>query len=424
MYQKTLLDNGIAVVTEQLPARTISLGIWVNAGSRDEGPGQSGCAHYVEHMLFKGTAGVRADEIAQEFDRLGGMSNAFTSKEATCLYASILDSQLPQLFNLLADILLHSLFEEQEVERERLVILQEVGMVEDTPEDLIHDLLAALLWGDHSLSRPVLGDPAVIRTMTRKKLLDFVASFYCANRLLIAAAGNIDHQELVALAARAFSAVPPARPAAVLPASRLVPVSRPPKVVGYKKKLEQVHLLAGGYGLPTGAPERYALALLNILLGGNMSSRLFQEVREKRGLAYSIYSFVDSLSDSGTIGIYAGVAPESLSEVMDLIQANLQAICKNGITEKELRHACDYARAGMYLAAESMEARMMRLVKNELSFGRYVSMDEVDQALNRVQLDEVLTVADQLFAKPLSAVLLGPISRQLCGLAYEVVGDD
>lgn len=423
MYQKTVLDNGIAVVTERLPARTISLGIWVNVGSRDEGPDQSGCAHFVEHMLFKGTKNLQADAIARELDRLGGMSNAFTSKEATCLYASILDSQLSLLFTLFADILLGSLFDRTEVERERMVILQELGMVEDTPDDLIHDLFAALLWGEHPLSRPVLGSPEIVGSMTRKKLVDFVRTFYRADRILVAAAGNIVHEELVELASLALSSIPASPASEEVSVRREVPVPLPSRVVAYRKKLEQAHLVVGSYGLPTCAEERYALALLNILLGGNMSSRLFQEIREKRGLAYSIYSFIDSLSDSGTMGIYAGVAPTSLSEVMDLIQENTQGICVHGITKKELQHACDYARAGMYLAAESMESRMMRLVKNELCFGRYFSIDEIDQALSAVEIEDVLDVAARIFTTPMSGVLLGPVTPELCSFELEFAGE-
>ncbi len=413
MYKKTVLDNGISLITERIPSRTVSFGIWISVGSRDEDQEGSGCAHFFEHMLFKGTESRDAGAIARQLDRLGGLSNAFTTKEYTCLYGTVLDSQLPELVDLLSDLFLNSLFPEHEIERERLVVMQEIGMAQDTPEDLIHDLFAEVLWEGHPLARPVLGRPEAIATMTRTRLERFRARGYVPGRVLITAAGNVEHEALAGLLA-AMSAWGGSESPADRPPARLAPSSLPPKVFVQPKRLEQAHLLLGTYGLPAKSESRYALALLNTILGGNMSSRLFQEVREKRGLAYSIYSFVDGASDSGAVGIYAGIGHETVWEVRELIAAVIADLCAGGITADELRGAQDYARAGMILAEESMEARMIRLAKNELTLGRDVPLAEAEAALTRVRREELTDLAQAILAKPLSGVVLGPVRPEDC----------
>jgi len=422
MYQKTVLHNGISLITERSLARTVSFGIWIDVGARDEDQESSGCAHFVEHMLFKGTTNRDAASIARELDRLGGQANAFTSKEYTCLYGTVVDKQLPQLVALLSDLFLFSLYPEHEVERERLVILQEIGMVQDTPEDLIHDLFAGVLWDGHPLGRPVLGEPESIVTMTRARLQKFISRGYVPGRVLITATGNVDHNQLVGMlgSMSAFESVPTAADAVLVQKqqglnkalARRAPSPLPAKIIVQPKRLEQAHLLLGAYGLPANSDSRYAMALLSTILGGNMSSRLFQEVREKRGLAYSIYSFVDASSDSGAVGIYAGIGHEAVNEVMELISVVIGDICAGGINREELRGAQDFARAGVYLAEESMEARMMRLAKNELTLGRYVPIEEVDSALSQVGVDELTALAADIFAKPLTGVVLGPVRTE------------
>jgi len=409
MYQKTVLHNGLSVVTERSPSRTVSFGIWIDIGSRDEDPASLGCAHFVEHMLFKGTVDRDAAAIARQLDRLGGQANAFTTKEQTCLYGTVLDAQLPQLVSLLSDLLCHSLLEGLEVERERLVILQEIGMVQDTPEDLIQELFAGVLWEGHSLGRTILGVPESVMGVTGERLREFIARGYVPNRILIAAAGNVDHERLVdLLESTTLFAPAPCLPPLV---PRAVPVCLPARMVVQPKRLEQAHVLLGGYGLAAGSPSRYALALLNTILGGNMSSRLFQEIREKRGLAYSIYSFIEATSDTGMVGIYAGVGHGDVNEVMELIRLVLADLCAGGISREELAGAQDFARAGIYLAEESMEARMMRLAKNELTHGRPVPIEEVEAALARVGVDELTALAGAMFVQPLSGVILGPVRR-------------
>ena len=406
MYQKTVLHNGISLITERSQSRTISFGIWIDVGSRDEDQASNGCAHFVEHMLFKGTASRDAASIARELDRLGGQINAFTSKEHTCLYGTVLDKQLLQLVAILSDLLLNSLYPEYEVERERSVILQEIGMVQDTPEDLIHDLFAGVLWEGHPLGRQVLGQPEAITTMTRARLQKFLRTGYVPGRILVTAAGNVMHEELARMLA-ALGAVGSVTETA--PIGRQAPRPLPAKILVQPKRLEQAHLLLGTYGRPANSQSRYALALLSTILGGNMSSRLFQEVREKRGLAYSIYSFVDASSDSGMVGIYAGIGHGAVNEVMELISVVIADICAGGLTLDEVRGAQDFARAGVYLAEESMEARMMRLAKNELTLGRYVTIEEVEAAVTQVGLEELTALAIDIFATPLSGVVLGPI---------------
>jgi predicted Zn-dependent peptidase len=413
MYKKTVLENGIRLTTERTPSRTASFGIWIDVGSRDEEPEGSGSAHFIEHMLFKGTPSRDAGTIARELDRLGGQANAFTTKEHTCLYGTVLDAQLPQLVALLSDLFLNSLFPDHEIERERLVVLQEIGMSQDTPEDLIHDLFAGVLWAGHPLARTVLGQPELIATMSNPRLQRFLRHGYQPERVLIAAAGNVDHDELTGMLSP-LSSWRPVPPSPDSHLARMFPSPHPPCILVQPKRLEQAHILLGCPGFPAHTESRYALALLNTILGGNMSSRLFQEVREKRGLAYSIYSFVDGLSDTGMVGIYAGIGHETVNQVRELITDVVADLRAGGITNNELHGAKDFARAGVILAEESMEARMIRLAKNELTLGRHVPMQEIEAALDQVQLHEVTDLAAKLFASQFGGVVLGPVRQDTC----------
>lgn len=413
MYHKTVLDSGVILVTEQIPSRTVSFGIWMDVGTRDEDAQGSGAAHFLEHMLFKGTTRRDASSIARELDRLGGQSNAFTTKENTCLYGTVLDAQLPSLVAILSELFFDSLFPDHEIERERLVILQELGMSLDTPEDLIHDLFAGVMWEGHPMARPTLGQVETISAMDRDCLQAFRRRGYVPNRVLISAAGNVDHHALAGM----LSAMNEWRYAAPLGdevPDRIAPLVLPPQITVSPKRLEQAHILLGIPGPPACTDDRYAISLLNTVLGGNMSSRLFQEVREKRGLAYSIYSFVEGASDCGVVGVYAGVNPESTIEVRGVIQDVIADICKNGISVDELRGAQDFVRAGLFLAEESMEARMMRLAKNEWTFGRHIPIEEADAGVCRVVTNEVTDLAVKLFANPLAGVVLGPVRQEDC----------
>ncbi len=410
MHNKTVFANGLRVVSEKIPsARTVSLGVWVDVGSRDEEQATSGISHFVEHMFFKGTSRRSAQDISRELDSFGGMANAFTSKDTTCLYSTVLDSKLPELVDLFADMFHHSIFAEDEVRRERHVILQEISMVEDMPEDQIHEIFEESFWGDNSLARPVLGDPQVVSKMGGVTLQSYIKKHYAPAKMVISCAGNVDHDELCQLLEPLwgdFSCGSAAK-------DRIAPV--PARVLQKKvvsKDLEQVQLVMGAKGLEITSDDRFALVLLNTILGGNMSSRLFQEVREKRGLAYSISSFIESYMDCGYVGISCGVAPASVNETLVLIAEQLQLLgTDNGLSEKEMLHALDYTRGSLYLAAENLESRMTRNARNELYFGRHIPLSEVLSLFEKVTVADIAGLAARLFAEPLGAVVMGPVAE-------------
>ena len=413
LHRKTVLDNGTRLITERVPSRLASVGIWVEVGSRDENPANSGSAHFLEHMFFKGTRRRDAQQIAREFDILGGMSNAFTSVEHTCYYATVLDDRLAGAVDLLADIFCNSLLSQEEIELERQVILQEIAMVEDTPDDRVHELFGAHFWGEHPLGNTVLGRAEVVAAMDRDSLQRYLAESYLPSRLVIAAAGNVDHDEFVALSRPWLEKLEPVEPLAGGGRRPPAKTANGGTIVAVRP-LEQEHLVLGCAGLPAAAPERYQLLLLNTILGGNMSSRLFQEVREKRGLAYSIFSYLTSHADSGYVGIYMGVEPDSLDEALSLVHGELRRIRREEPGTEELAAGVDYLRAGMYLAAENMEARMNRLARNELTFGRDVAIEEVVAGIEAVTPEDLQCLAKRLFeGEQLSIAAIGPVEEEM-----------
>jgi predicted Zn-dependent peptidase len=410
MFKKTTLINGIRIVTETLQhSKVVSVGVWIDVGSRDEHDLNSGSAHFVEHMLFKGTRSRSAQEIAREFDVLGGSANAFTTRENTCLHATVLDSNLSKLVELFADLLSNSLFADEEIERERQVILQEINMVEDMPDDHIHDLFAGLLWPMHPLGKTILGSHEIVSAMDSKKLQEYVQKYYTTDKIVIAAAGKVDHDDFVSLWQKVFEKfgqesdpvlernVPP-----LLPASRKI----------YTKPLEQAHILLGTYGLSMVDADRFGYLLLNVLLGGNMSSRLFQEIREKRGLAYSIYSYIDSYSDCGYLAIYLGVDRESVNESLSLIAREISTLQNTPVSEEELDHTKDFIKSGMFLSMENMEAIMTRIARNEIYFGKYISLGEVVDSIDQVTGEDILRLGSKIFGRQeLTFAGLGPLEK-------------
>ncbi|PLX48341.1 MAG: insulinase family protein [Desulfobulbaceae bacterium] len=410
MHNKTVFRNGLRVVSERVAgAHTVALGIWVDVGSRDETADVNGTSHFVEHMFFKGTARRSAHQISRQLDSFGGMANAFTSKDTTCLHATVLVDKLPELIDLFADMFHHSRFADDEVERERQVILQEISMVEDIPEDQVHDLFEALFWGEHALARPVLGDPQVVSGMTGKRLHDYVGEMYDPGRIVISCAGKVDHGELCTLLEPLFGEFsgPPGGPGRSAPAAE-----RPLRRRAVTKEIEQVQLMMGVKALEITAPERYALVLLNTILGGNMSSRLFQEIREKRGLAYSITSFIESYIDCGYLGISCGVGPRAVNDTMALINEQLQQVTlEKNLLADEMRHALDYAHGSLYLAAESLDSRMARNARNELYFGRDIPLNEVVDQFSKVRAADIADLAARLFSGPLCIVAMGPLTE-------------
>jgi predicted Zn-dependent peptidase len=410
MFNKTVLPNGTRIVTESFRhSKLVSVGIWIDVGSRDEHDLNSGSAHFVEHMLFKGTDSLSAQDIAREFDVLGGSVNAFTTRENTCLHATVLDSNLPKVVGLFTNILSNSLFADNEIERERQVILQEINMVEDMPDDHIHDLFAGLIWGIHPLGKTILGSHEIVAAMDSQKLREYVQKYYTTDKIVIAAAGNVDHEDFVSLWQNSFEKfgrdcdeVIKRNEPALLPVSRKI----------YNKPLEQAHILMGTYGLPVVDDDRYGYLLLNVLLGGNMSSRLFQEIRERRGLAYSIYSYIASYTDCGYLAIYLGVDRESVNKSLSLIAREIDILMNQAVSGKELLDAKDFIKSGLYLSMENMEAIMTRIARNELHFGKYISLNEVVEFIDNVTDSDILRLAGKIFGRQdLTLAGLGPLEK-------------
>jgi predicted Zn-dependent peptidase len=411
MFNKTTLSNGIRIVSESLQhSKVVSVGVWIDAGSRDEHDLNRGSAHFVEHMLFKGTANRSAQDIARQFDVLGGSANAFTTRENTCLHATIVDSNLPILVELFTDLLANSLFSDEEIERERQVILQEMHMVEDMPDDHIHDLFAERLWGNHPLGKTILGSHEIVAAMDSRKLREYVQKYYTTDKIVISAAGKVDHDDFVSLWEKAFEKLGQTSDPVL---KRIEPALLPSNRKIYAKPLEQVHILLGAYGLSVIDEDRFAYLLLNILLGGNMSSRLFQEIREKRGLAYSIYSYIASYSDSGYQAIYLGVDRQSVNESLALITREIAKLQNTPVTGSELANAKDFVKSGLYLSMENMEAIMTRIARNELYFGKYLTLEEVVASIDRVTDEDIIRLASRVFGRQeLTLTGLGPLEQK------------
>ena len=390
---KTVLENGIRVVTQKMPnVRSISMGVWVNVGARDESSAESGLSHMIEHMIFKGTAKRTAFQIAKEFDAIGGNSNAFTSMEHTCYHAKVLDTHMASMVEILSDIFLNSVFDELEIGRERAVILQEISMVEDNPEEFVHLLAGGNFWGDHPLGRSILGSRENVLGFDAKAVREFFHRLYQPERIVVSAAGNFDHDRLVAQISRPF--------ASIRPGNGIAPRKTPEtnaRCRAHARSLEQAHLCLTAEGLPITDAQRYSFSLLNTILGGNMSSRLFQEIRERRGLAYSVYSFIISYVDSGMFGVYAGVEPKSIGEAIGLIVAEMRRLAEAGIDSGQLRDAKEYTKGCLLLAAENTDSQMVRLAQNEIHYGAYVPLESVVEAIEAVTPDEIRTLAARLF---------------------------
>jgi predicted Zn-dependent peptidase len=403
---KTVLDNGIRIVTKRMPhARSVAMGVWVNVGARDEKAEEAGLSHFIEHMIFKGTKRRTALQIAKEFDSIGGQCNAFTSKENTCYYAKVMDTHVDTMVDLLSDIFLNSVFDPGEVERERQVILQEIRMLEDAPDDYVHVLLARNVWRDHPLGRSILGTRDTVTAFDSNTIKECFKRAYHPERIVITAAGNLQHESFVELVGGAFGVV---RNENVL--GERIPPKMDWGATAYSKDLEQVHICLGTEGVHTTDPRRHACVLLNVVLGGNMSSRLFQEVRERRGLAYAIYSFASSFCDTGLLGVYVGVAEVNTEEVLRVIMGEMHRLKEEPVDGAELRNAKEHLKGGLHLATESTDTQMTRLANNEIIFGRHVPLQEVVEDIERVTAEDILALAQELFKNgAVSVSLLGPV---------------
>lgn len=410
MYRKLILDNGLRVVTERMPAlKSVTVGIWVNVGSRDEGAGEEGLSHFLEHMFFKGTKSRSATQISREIDALGGELNAFTSRETTTFYVKVLDQHIKPAVDLLSDIFRQSRFAPKEVEKEKQVVLEEIRMVQDDPEDLVQELHAEQAMTRHPLGRSILGSARTIQALRRGQLLRYVRTHYHPQQTVVAVAGSFNLKELAPLLEKSFGAF--IQPGA--PRMHRWPSDVSGGLVVRKKMLEQAHLCLGLPGVALDHKDRYGAYALNALLGGSVSSRLFQEVRERRGLAYSIYSYLSSFSDSGTLTIYAATRPREAARVVELISRELRRLRSRGVGDEELARTKNQMKGNLMLSLENSQSRMSKLAKDELHQGRYMSLEEILAEIERVNVEQLLRLSHELLdLSRLSVTVLGPVSHK------------
>jgi predicted Zn-dependent peptidase len=410
--RRSVLPSGLRIVTESIPTtRSASIGVWVNVGSRDETPALSGASHFLEHLLFKGTHKRTALDISAEIEAVGGETNAFTTKEYTCYYARVLDADLPLAVDVLCDAVADSVLAPADVETERGVILEEIAMHDDEPGDEVHDLFTEVVFGDHPLGRLISGTEETISPMTRTQINRFYRRRYLAPRIVIAAAGNLDHATVVRLVRKALAGTPldtaPAAPEPHRPGGRRVR-TLPARTVVRNRDTEQAHVVLGASGISRLDERRFALGVLNNVLGGGMSSRLFQEIREKRGLAYSVYSYGSQYADAGLFGVYAGCAPGKIEEVLDLARTELEKVAASGVTAEEVARGKGMVKGSYVLGLEDTGSRMSRLAKSELLYGDLMGVDELLAQVDRVTLDDVNALAHDLLSQPMSLAVVGP----------------
>ncbi len=409
--RRTVLPGGLRVITETLPAvRSAAFGIWAGVGSRDEGPAHAGATHYLEHLLFKGTRKRTALEISATMDAVGGELNAFTGKEYTCYYARVLDADLPLAIDVLSDMVTSSLIESKDVDAERGVILEEIAMNEDDPSDTVHEAFVRQLFGDTPLGRPILGTVDSINGITRDQIAEHYRARYTPDHLVVAAAGRLDHDTVVRHAEQAFRHVldGAAQPAAPRLAGTAASPGEGRGVRLVSRGIEQANLVLGCAALSRTDDRRFALGVLNAALGGGMSSRLFQEVREKRGLAYSVYSFTSQHADTGLWGVYAGCLPSKADDVLSICRDEIAKVVSGGLTDAELERGKGQLRGSMVLGLEDPSSRMSRLGKSELVYPRLEPVDDILASIEAVTHDDVRAVAADILAKPKVLAVVGP----------------
>jgi predicted Zn-dependent peptidase len=408
MITKTVLNNGIRVISEAIPhSHSVSIGIWVTNGSRHDPQEINGVAHFIEHLLFKGTKNRTALDIAREIDYVGGVLNAFTCREYVCYYAKVLNEALPKAVDLLSDIFRNSLFDSVEIEKERKVILQEIWMLKDNPDHYIHELFCQNFWKSHPLGMSIIGTEESVAKLSRDILLENRKERFRAENIIIAVAGKVVHKDLIKLLENLFYDVPGG-----LYGTDEGTLDLQKKMEFIDRDLEQVHLCLGTKALPQSSPKRYVGYIINTILGGSISSRLFQEVRENKGLAYSIYSYVLSHSDAGTMVIYAGTKNEQLLEVLDIILQQIKATKSCPVAEAEMDFAKEHLKGNLLLSLESTDNRMTKLAKNEIYFGRQISIPEIIAGLEQVTPADLMELSRELFCDHyLTLELLGRIGN-------------
>jgi predicted Zn-dependent peptidase len=407
--EMTTLSNGVRVITEAMPhVRSVSVGIWIGSGSRRERGEQNGISHFIEHMLFKGTERRSAEDIARSVDSIGGNLDAFTAKELVCFNTKVLDEHLALAFDVLADLVLHPAFREEDIEKEKGVILEEIKMEEDSPDYLVHEIFSSNFWKDHPLGKPILGTPQTVKRFDQEMIRSFYSAVYAPTNLIVTAAGNLTHDGLVKLAREHLEALPagPSEPDGETPSTHARIALR------NKKALEQVHLCLGvpSYPLPHG--ERFSCYVLNTLLGGGMSSRLFQNIRERQGLAYAVFSELNPYRDTGCLSIYAGSSIESAGKVVQSILNEFRDLKERPVPDEELRRAKDHLKGSLMLSLESTSSRMSNLARQEMYFGKFFTLDELVASIEAVSTDDVQRIAQTFFeTKQIGLTVLGNLEN-------------
>jgi predicted Zn-dependent peptidase len=403
MIKKYTCQNGLRIVLEEIPTvRSVAIGIWVGTGSRDESIKNNGISHFLEHMFFKGTKTRSAREIAEAFDSIGGQVNAFTSKEYTCYYAKVLDNHSQFALEILADMFFHSEFVEEELKKEKNVVFEEIKMYEDTPDDIVHDLLGKAIYEDHSLGYPILGTEETLETFNSETLHKYMHGMYTPERVVISVAGNVS-QSFIKQIEALFGSYQGGNQSG----DTTKPTFHANQIVK-KKDTEQAHLCLGFEGLAIGHTEIYDLIVLNNILGGSMSSRLFQEVREQRGLAYSVFSYHSSYKDTGMVTIYGGTGAKQLNQLFETIQMTLDVFKREGVTDREVHNCKEQLKGNLMLSLESTNSRMSRNGKNELLLGKHRSLDEVVEEIDRVTVENINQLASKIFTDKYSTSLVSP----------------
>lgn len=404
-FTRTKLKNGLRIISERIPAfRSISLGFWVGIGSRDEAPEQAGITHFVEHLLFKGTKKRTAKDIAETFDAIGGELNALSSKEHTFFYAKVLNHHLPLAVDVLTDILMNPLFKKTDISAERRVVLEEINMHEDSPAELIHDYFDSVLWPDHPLGKRVLGSARTIKAMAREDIANYFRQSYTPPNIVVAAAGNVRHNMLIDLIEKSLGKMEGKK----ISRAKAKPEVRSHMTI-FRRKTQQAHICYGTEGLPLNHKDRFVMAVLDTILGGGMSSRLFQNIREKRGLVYSIYSFNSQFTETGALAIYAGTQPSKAKEVIGLIKSEIGELIRYGVTETELERAREHLKGNLVLSLEDTTTRMSRLGRAEITRSEILSVDDLIKRIDAVTLEDIVKLTRRIF-KPNRMVLtvIGP----------------
>ena len=413
--KRSVHSSGLRIVTEEVPSvRSAAVGIWVNVGSRDEAPATAGASHFLEHLLFKGTTSRTALEISSSIESVGGEMNAFTSKEYTCFYARVIDTDLPMAIDVVSDLITSSIVTALDVDAERKVVLEEIAMRDDDPSDLVHDLFSDTFYGDTQIGRPILGTIDSIKGMSRNTVFNYYKKKYLPQDLVVAVAGNIKHKKVVAMVEQALSrdnfldvlAAPVIRPN--------IPIknTKQQSVGLLYKKSEQAHMFYGMEGVARADDRRFAMGVLSAALGGGMSSRLFQEIREKRGLAYSVYAYAQQFAGSGVLGFYAGCNPTKAIEVVEIIRSVLSDVADNGMTHEEIERAKGAVRGSLVLSQEDTGSRMSRIGKNEIVYGQVMDFDDILKAISRVSAQDIREIASEFLVKTPTLALVGPFKNE------------